>query len=92
MRELAPTETRMRKSTKIEREAPAKVDDRSFPTKGVIAGNDHRISHSTSCGQASPGFGSHIVWISCDARSDVGEGPGTGLKVTSSENTRLIRG
>jgi hypothetical protein len=32
----------------IEREeAPAKVDDRGFPTKGVIAGNDHHNPSST---------------------------------------------
>ena len=28
-------------------EAPAKVDDRGFPTKGVIAGNDHHKPSST---------------------------------------------
>ena len=27
---------------KVQGEAPAKVSDRGFPTKGVIAGNDHR--------------------------------------------------
>ena len=34
-------------STPAQEEAPAKVGDRGFPTKGVAAGNDHLIHHNT---------------------------------------------
>jgi hypothetical protein len=34
--------------TRVEKEAPAKVVDRGFRTKGVIAGNDHQDRNSTT--------------------------------------------